>query len=353
MFPLSHHHQWCPQKLSWMRQPTSPWWLQASEKTSHLASGWGCSRWSGHNWWVTYIPLSNSPNPCQNCVRAVIADVPCGLSIPPMLMSLNHDLPYPSIPFTEWPNWPQLLQATMENVVNHLWCNQAEDLPPPREELVDDEHNTIRTDIKGKGKAREVSDDEDLAGEDETRGRCGVSQHAQSRGCSQSHRPCKHVKSVATVDADEDDHPKPSPHVSTRSYDLLDPPSDLDRVPITNQCYQCTHHNLPCSREPRHACWQCKMTRHGCTFAQEVHTMSWSWSYALQGQSNPPCATPPPPPSGPIPICSNPPWRGRKHKDRSPIQAPPSTPGPSKPGSSRGKWESEFSFYFFLLHWGP
>ncbi|KIM63797.1 hypothetical protein SCLCIDRAFT_23965 [Scleroderma citrinum Foug A] len=91
-----------------------------------------------------------------NRVRAVIADVPRRLSIPPMLMSLNHDLPDPSIPFTEWPNWPQLLQATMENVANHPWCNQAEDLPQPSEELADDgEENTMRTDVKGKGKARE------------------------------------------------------------------------------------------------------------------------------------------------------------------------------------------------------
>ena len=64
----------------------------------------------------------------------------------------------------------------------------------------------MRTDIKGKEKAREVNDDEDSAGEDETRGRHCVGGHAQSRGHSQSRCPCKHVKSVATIDADEDNH---------------------------------------------------------------------------------------------------------------------------------------------------
>lgn len=64
----------------------------------------------------------------------------------------------------------------------------------------------MRTDIKGKEKAREVNDDEDSAGEDETRGRHFVGGHAQSRGHSQSCCPCKHVKSVATIDADEDNH---------------------------------------------------------------------------------------------------------------------------------------------------
>ena len=134
-------------------------------------------------------------------------DVPHGLSIPPMLMSLDRNLPDPSIPFTEWPNWPQFLQATVENVMNHPWCNRAEDLPQPSEELADDgEENTMRTDIKGKGKAREVSDDEDSTDEDQTRGRHHVSGCTQSRGRSQSRRPRKHVKFAATIDADEDNH---------------------------------------------------------------------------------------------------------------------------------------------------
>ena len=208
----------------------------------------------------------------------------------------------------------------------------------------------MRMDIKGKGKAREVSDDEDLADEDQTRGRCHVGGHAQSRGRSQSCRPCKRVKSAATVDADEDDHRGSSSWPSKKSYDLLDPPLHLNRVPIPDCSYHCSRRMLPCSREPKCACWQCKMMKHGCTFAQEARAMSRSWSCAPQGQSNPLCATPSPPPSGPVPTCSNPPWRSRKHKDRSPSQAPPSTPGPSKPGPSRGKRESEFPLYSILLH---
>ena len=93
----------------------------------------------------------------QNHVRAVVADVPHGLSILPLLMSLDCNLEDPGKGITEWPNWHQLLQCSAEDAADHPWCTHSQDQPAQLDHLKDKLEEVTEKVDKGKGQAEEVS----------------------------------------------------------------------------------------------------------------------------------------------------------------------------------------------------
>jgi len=162
-----------------------------------------------------------------------------------MLMSLDHDIEDPSEGITTWPKWPQLLQCPAENIFDHPWCNRSQEsncsdrIPEPSNEGQMDNEQAEEQRVKeervkkGKQQAHEVSSHDASPSEpvapEEGRGCHGG--HAQTWGRSQSHHPCKWVKSATIVDSNDEDTAKPIHRSVTKTYDLHNPPPDFPILP--------------------------------------------------------------------------------------------------------------------------
>ena len=96
---------------------------------------------------------------------------------------------------------------------------------------------------KGKGRADEVSSHEVSqsvpVGGDEGRSCPHGRGRGRLRGCSQSHRPHKHVKSAAIVESKDDELSMTTQPPPKKSYNLLNPPSDYTILSMVDRCDQC------------------------------------------------------------------------------------------------------------------
>ena len=154
-----------------------------------------------------------------------------------MLMALDRHLEDPYKHIIEWPSWPKLLRCPMESIADHPWCNHIEDVPALPEELTKGSKEAIMERVdKGKGREETVSSDvvgpsSPVHGEEVRKSQCSRGR-GRSRGHSQSRRPRKRVKSVATIDSDDDKPTEQCQPGSAKSYDIYNPPLDLEILPV-------------------------------------------------------------------------------------------------------------------------
>ena len=170
---------------------------------------------------------------------------------------------------------------------------------------------------------------------------------------SQFRRPRKCVKSVATIDSDDDKPTEQCQPGSAKLYDIYNPPSDLEILPVDERCEHCAHRILPCAKRGDLACFQCNKTKHACNFSQKgAQSRARLCAPQKQATESEPPSTPPPHPI-PTPVTLR--RSTRKCKERSPpaptaSNAPPSTPAPCTPGPSRGRRESKSRLYLFPFY---
>ena len=249
--------------------------------------------------------------------------LPCGFSIPTMLIVMDHDLVDPVIPFKQWPNWQELLSHPPSAVADHPWSNhpgEMETLGDRREA----EGKEVKVD-KGKGRAVEVSTRDDgpsqQSVEEVVRGRQGGrGRRVLSHACSQPRRTTW-AKSAAFMNSDNKVVPATRKPRCMVGYDVHNPTSEYQCLTEDQHCIRCMGWGFPCAiKVVWNACYQCAHTKHSCNFVVPKHRHSRSVSRPARAKT-PHHHSPSAGPSCLHPATTNPPRSGKHkgHRDRKSV----------------------------------